>query len=287
MLSPHTLLPFLLILVSTTTAIRPLLLKNASSPLTALSPFPFMDGVDTDRSPDWAGNFDPLDCRRARGLLHEKIDHWDEATRWKFWSRRWRTRPEGQQWELPYGLSFREWPSPLFPPLRSPRFLLLSLFHFFLSFLFGLCPSTFNHSHQIPYYHISSFELRALRIATKKSHTTETCTILLRIGKDFGDHVIPTMSDNSYMRTSILAPEAVLLWQELDTAMDLGLRSVRWNKRPTWLGVHENMREEGYVYVLFLPSRSAMARVWTVGMRAGKDGLEEGGASARGSGSRE
>ena len=93
------------------------------------------------------------------------------------------------------------------------------------------------------------------------------------------------MSNNGYMKASFLAPEAVLSWQDIGAAMELALFSVRIGRRPTWVPVRENLGVGGYVYVLFVPSRSAMARVWTVGMRVGKERMEEGGGGARAGGS--
>lgn len=136
MLSQHALLLSLLMLVSTTTAIHPPLLTNALYPLTASSPLAFMAGVDTDKYPDWAGKFDPEDCTRARGLLSGRIAYWDPAIRWKFWSRRWVTMPEGRQWELPFGTSFREWP-PLSPLLSFYSSTFIS-FHFFFFLRFSV-----------------------------------------------------------------------------------------------------------------------------------------------------
>lgn len=57
--------------------------------------------------------------------------------------------------------------------------------------------------------------------------------------------------------------------------MELASFSVRIGRRPSWVPIGESLRMGGYVYVLFVPSRSTIARVWTEGMRWQKHGVDE------------
>ena len=128
MLPLHSLLS-LPLLVSITTAIRPLTLPNTLSQPTALS-LVIKEGeeVNTNKYPDWAGNWNPEDCVRAQRLFEGRLAFWDPVIRWTFWSRKWETMPEGQQWELPFGWRYRERPLSSSPVLYLYLFLVL---HFF------------------------------------------------------------------------------------------------------------------------------------------------------------
>lgn len=115
MISLHFLILILLNLTSTIITLYVSVPANVSSgpPSTAqppsFNPVNSLPGiVDPSYYTDWAGNLDPDDCTRAYGLLNGRIAYWNPATRWTFWSRRWVIQPEGLQWELPFGASYRD-----------------------------------------------------------------------------------------------------------------------------------------------------------------------------------
>ena len=58
--------------------------------------------IDPQKYPDWAGDFDPNDCKVALALMYSRFD-FDLKTPFEFWSRRWVRAPRGNEWELPFG----------------------------------------------------------------------------------------------------------------------------------------------------------------------------------------
>ena len=269
----HSLLS-LLLLVSITTAILPLTLPNTLSKPTAFSQVISQgEGVDTDKHPDWAGNWDPEDCIRAQGLFNGRISYWDPAIRWTFWSRRWETMPEGQQWELPFGTRYRE------RALFSPPGLSVS-FPYLTNFYGSLAPySKCSTPQSLPTLFIHSSRKKVTLVSNYVDEGIGTCTIILRMGKDFGDHVIPHSYKDQieYMRLSRQSPEAVLSWNDIIPRMQFSSSLIRIGGHPKWSGIGERMGGPlgGWVYALFVPSKSAIARVWTEGMRATKNGVGE------------
>ena len=144
MLPLHSLFLSLLIIVPTTAAIRPLTLPNTlSKPIAFRATSTESNSVNPDNFPDWAGDFNLDDCLRAQGLLNGRIAYWDPTIEWTFWSRRWVTKPEGNQWELPFGTRYRERPS-----LSS------SHFTFFLSISSSYC----QNAPPLPYHSLFSYQ---------------------------------------------------------------------------------------------------------------------------------
>lgn len=114
---------------------------------------------------------------------------------------------------------------------------------------------------------------------SRLSSAIGTCTIILRMGKDFGDHVIPhSYKDHiEYKKLSTQSPEVVLSWKDIIPIMQFTSSMIQIGGHPKWTGIGERRDgpRGGWVYVLFVPSGSAVARVWGEGMRATKNGVGE------------
>ncbi|KAL8911382.1 MAG: hypothetical protein Q9171_003428 [Xanthocarpia ochracea] len=93
-----------------------------------------------------------------------------------------------------------------------------------------------------------------------------TCTLLVRMAKDFGDNVLPNegggFSDESYA-----LPEADFTWEDILDAIE-GLHAhIESFEAPGWTyGLNAGGQE---AVVMFIPSSSTMARKWATDMRAG------------------
>ncbi|KAG7008667.1 hypothetical protein G7Y79_00004g012510 [Physcia stellaris] len=85
-----------------------------------------------------------------------------------------------------------------------------------------------------------------------------TCILLFRIGKDFGDHVLPTWG--GFHQTSQYPPWTAASLNDLLHSARYILIEVENLDRPAWYyGAHHG---GSYVTIMYLPRRSFMARRW-------------------------
>ncbi|KAL8885305.1 MAG: hypothetical protein Q9215_006827 [Flavoplaca cf. flavocitrina] len=92
----------------------------------------------------------------------------------------------------------------------------------------------------------------------------KTCTILVRMAKDYGDEVIVYKEphfDEIPMRWAHLPPETFVSWSRILWAIDGMLQDVQSRKNPIWDYLQD-------ICILFIPSSSAISRQWSVGMRS-------------------
>lgn len=65
--------------------------------------------VDPDQNPDWAGEINPLDCKRVRTLMGGRVAFYPPTEKFMFWSRIGRSvPPPGNEFELPFGFTYSE-----------------------------------------------------------------------------------------------------------------------------------------------------------------------------------
>ncbi|KAL8641028.1 MAG: hypothetical protein Q9228_002118 [Teloschistes exilis] len=65
--------------------------------------------VDPDQNPDWAGEMNPLDCKRVRTLVGGRIAFYPPTEKFTFWSRIGRSvPPPGKEFELPFGFTYND-----------------------------------------------------------------------------------------------------------------------------------------------------------------------------------
>ncbi|KAL8680150.1 MAG: hypothetical protein Q9186_003617 [Xanthomendoza sp. 1 TL-2023] len=96
--------------------------------------------------------------------------------------------------------------------------------------------------------------------------TFGTCTILVRMGKDFGDDVLPIPFYGKYEKTSTYPAEAYCIWDDILWSLDYLLGDFILSKMPGWApGLGMGAR---YIVAVYVPNKSPMARRWTDGMRS-------------------
>ncbi|KAL8679277.1 MAG: hypothetical protein Q9186_004421 [Xanthomendoza sp. 1 TL-2023] len=98
----------------------------------------------------------------------------------------------------------------------------------------------------------------------------KTCTLLVRMAKDYGTGVLPIGDD--YMDFSNRPPWALIKWEEIVVVLQSLLNDIGDQHWPVWtVGA-------GYawdVVVMFIPTRSVMSRRWATDMRATWRRLED------------
>ena len=86
----------------------------------------------------------------------------------------------------------------------------------------------------------------------------ETCTLLFRMGKDFGDDVLPL--NGGYLKTSDARPQQQGSWHILlASAKNILSYGVMVRGQPCW---HRGAFPMDDIKILFLPTKSAMSRKW-------------------------
>ncbi|KAL8805648.1 MAG: hypothetical protein Q9223_003006 [Gallowayella weberi] len=91
----------------------------------------------------------------------------------------------------------------------------------------------------------------------------KTCTLLVRMAKDFGTDVLPIRDD--YMDFSSRAPWALIKWEEITAVLQSLLNDIDKYHMPVWTVGTSNGWD---AVVMFIPTRSVMSRRWAVDMRA-------------------
>ncbi|KAI4268701.1 MAG: hypothetical protein L6R38_007746 [Xanthoria sp. 2 TBL-2021] len=212
---------------------------NTTSPI---DPLISNVGIDPSRHPDWAGVMQLSDCEKARNYFNGRVAFYNPKKPMTFWSQRWTVRPPGDEFELPFGTRYSKSrnlspPSKLQIPL-SPLVSRSSPKHG--SFVVGLY--VLNEHRQL-----------------------ETCTLLLRMAKDFGNNVLPIGGEFSDETDNL--PAAILTWEDILDSIKDTLEHVEYIKTPDWTYGYS---QEGHeAVVMFIPSSSVMSRRWTTDMRAG------------------
>lgn len=87
-----------------------------------------------------------------------------------------------------------------------------------------------------------------------------TCALLLRMGKDFGDDVLPLPS-GGFLPTWWYPPRATFTWRDVEVAAFSLLQDVSQHGVPGWT-------KPSWATVLYVPQTSAMSREWTAGLRS-------------------
>ncbi|KAI4202651.1 MAG: hypothetical protein LQ350_002444 [Teloschistes chrysophthalmus] len=150
--------------------------------------------VDPRRHPDWAGPFNPEDCKQAQAKMKISVQHYDAMALMVFWSRRWNPKPG----------------------------------------------------------HKDVFELPWIAVSG-------TCTLLLRIAKDFGDNVLP--SGEGYESESKYPIVALFNWYEAFLATDYLLDEILQQGRG--LVGWQHLPMQGWPAVaMYIPTGSRMSRKW-------------------------
>ncbi|KAI4254540.1 MAG: hypothetical protein L6R42_007150 [Xanthoria sp. 1 TBL-2021] len=188
--------------------------------------------VDTSLHPQWAGVMDPDDCVKARALLGGRVAFYNPHWLMVFWSRRWTVQPEGDYaFELPFGVRYSEY---FLPPSSNIR-------------LSG----------------IINFR-RLIRLLS--CFASETCTLLVRVAKDYGDDVI--FSGETPVHYAKRPARAFESWFHILKFTNFLLQDVRLHDKPLW----------GYltdVVILFVPSSSVISKRWSAGMRSSPEDVSE------------
>ncbi|KAL8916062.1 MAG: hypothetical protein Q9208_008716 [Pyrenodesmia sp. 3 TL-2023] len=98
----------------------------------------------------------------------------------------------------------------------------------------------------------------------------KTCTLLVRMAKDFGDDVLPIIlpdEGSGFSDESDAFPAAEFDWEDILDSID-GLQALTaYIEQPSWMhGLSAGAQE---AVVMFIPSSSIMSRRWAADMRAG------------------
>ncbi|KAL8856833.1 MAG: hypothetical protein Q9178_006550 [Gyalolechia marmorata] len=92
-----------------------------------------------------------------------------------------------------------------------------------------------------------------------------TCTLLVRMAKDFGDNVLPN-DGSGYSDESYALPMADFTWEDILEAIEDLQAYTESFEAPGWTyGMNMGGQE---AVVMFIPSSSVMARRWATNMRA-------------------
>ncbi|KAL8748810.1 MAG: hypothetical protein Q9184_007078 [Pyrenodesmia sp. 2 TL-2023] len=169
------------------------------------------------------------DCASARYYFNGRVAMYDPEKVLTFWSRRWTVRPPEYEFELPFGTKYSE--SSRVPNISKPP----------------------RHAH---YSSICCVD---------RAPPTETCTILMRMAKDFGDNVLPI--GDTFMHESDDLPQAQFTWEDILDSLDDLQEHIVEHQAPGWAYGY-NMGAQ-FCVVMIIPSSSVMSRRWATGMRAG------------------
>lgn len=87
-----------------------------------------------------------------------------------------------------------------------------------------------------------------------------SCVLMLRISKDFGDHVLPLSGGRGYARASTSPGWGHFEWSDIFPMMELlGREMAERGRQPGWtfglIGAY-------IATILYLPATSAMSRQW-------------------------
>lgn len=101
-----------------------------------------------------------------------------------------------------------------------------------------------------------------------------TCSVLIRMAKDFGDDIIP-LGDGleGYAELSSIPAEAVVPWSNLLLPIESMTFVVLWDNMPVWSPGASAMGRR--IIILMLPKSSPMSRRWTADMRSQRTPLGE------------
>ncbi|KAI4108883.1 MAG: hypothetical protein LQ339_002001 [Xanthoria mediterranea] len=182
---------------------------NTTIPINPLDPD---QGINPFFHPDWAGDLQFSDCTKARYYFNGRVAFYNPKKTITFWSRKWTVRPEGDEFELPFGMRY----------------------------ITGLL--MLNHHRRI-----------------------ETCTILVRMAKDFGNNVLPV--GGKFSDESDDPPAAKFTWEDILGSIAVTLEHVEKVKFPDWTYGYSPGGQEAVMMVI--PSSSVMSRRWAMDMRAG------------------
>ena len=108
-------------------------------------------------------------------------------------------------------------------------------------------------------------------IRTPSCFVLRSCTILVRMAKDYGDNVI-FWDERPFgeipVHWSHSPAETCVSWSPVLSAIDLMLQDVQSRKNPIWDHVLD-------IRILFVPSSSAISRQWSVGVRSSRGNVSE------------
>ncbi len=91
-----------------------------------------------------------------------------------------------------------------------------------------------------------------------------TCTLLIRMGKDFGNNVLP-LGKHEYMKLAGDDPKSLSTWRDILQMNSRMLSDVMQHGLPLWsYGFGHGGR---FAMILYLPKSSAMSRRWAADMR--------------------
>ncbi|KAL8650164.1 MAG: hypothetical protein Q9226_005260 [Calogaya cf. arnoldii] len=136
------------------------------------SPLDFLNlQVDPSRHPDWAGVMQLSDCQKAQYYFKGRVAFYNPKKPMTFWSRKWTVRPEGDEFELPFGMRWK------------------------------------------------------------------TCTLLLRMAKDFGNNVLPI--NNEFADEIDDLPAAMITWDDILDSVNDTLEHIEATKFPDWAYAYE------------------------------------------------
>ncbi|CAO1600514.1 hypothetical protein XANCAGTX0491_004199 [Xanthoria calcicola] len=169
---------------------------NTSLPINHLDPD---QGINPSLHPDWAGDLQFSDCTKAQYYFNGRVAFYNPKKTITFWSRKWTVRPEGDEFELPFGTKYK------------------------------------------------------------------TCTILVRMAKDFGNNVLPV--GGKFSDESDDPPSANFTWEDIIGSVAVTLEHVEHVKFPDWTYGYSTGGQEAVMMVI--PSSSVMSRRWAMDMRAG------------------
>ncbi|KAI4215942.1 MAG: hypothetical protein L6R36_009356, partial [Xanthoria steineri] len=169
---------------------------NMTLPINPLDPD---QGINPFFHPDWAGDLQFSDCTKARYYFNGRVAFYNPKKIITFWSRKWTVRPEGDEFELPFGMRYK------------------------------------------------------------------TCTILVRMAKDFGNNVLPV--GGKFSDETEDPPAAKFTWEDILGSIAVTLEHVEKVKFPDWTYGYSPGGQEAVMMVI--PSSSVMSRRWAMDMRAG------------------
>ncbi|KAI4198694.1 MAG: hypothetical protein LQ346_002714 [Caloplaca aetnensis] len=106
----------------------------------------------------------------------------------------------------------------------------------------------------------------------ERAPPTETCTILVRMAKDFGKNVLP--NGNGFTDESDDPPAAAFVWGDILDSLDYLENEVVESNAPAW--TYGYTMEGPEAVLMVLPSSSVMSRRWAADMRAGLGDVQVG-----------
>ncbi|KAL8847601.1 MAG: hypothetical protein Q9221_007378 [Calogaya cf. arnoldii] len=203
------------------------------------SPLEFLNlKVDPARHPDWAGVMQLSDCKKAQYYFKGRVAFYNPKKPMTFWSRKWTVRPPGEEFELPFGMRWSKSRNLL--PIQRPSL--------------SCCIQT-----------LTRYPLGLDLFMLNANRQTETCTLLLRMGKDFGNNVLPI--NREFADETEDLPAAMITWEDILDSMHDTLEHVEAVKFPDWTYAYG--KEGPAAVVMFIPSSSVISRRWAPDIRAG------------------